>query len=188
MRSEERESTCIYTIGHGSRALDELTHLLEHHDIACLIDVRAHPGSRRYPHFSRAELANFLPVRSMEYVWEGDALGGRRRPQPQSPHTALRNPSLRAYADHMQTATFKDGVEHVLERAIGFRVAIMCAERLPWQCHRFLIADYLVAHGTRVLHIIDESPVREHRLHAVARTQGDDVIYDRKTQIGLDLS
>ncbi|HUP96151.1 MAG TPA: DUF488 domain-containing protein [Burkholderiales bacterium] len=187
MLSKERESTCIYTVGHGSRALDELTHLLEHHDIACLIDVRAHPGSRRYPHFSRIDLAQSLPVRSIEYVWEGDALGGRRRPRLDSPHTALRNRSFRAYADHMQTATFKDRVRHVLERAIGSRVAIMCAERLPWQCHRFLIADYLVARGTRVLHIIDGSPVLEHRLHAVARTQGDDLIYDRETQIALDL-
>jgi uncharacterized protein (DUF488 family) len=187
MRSQEAYGTYIYTIGHGNRALDELMHLLEHHDIGCLIDVRAHPGSRRHPHFSRAELAQSLPAHSVAYVWEGDALGGRRRPRPDSPHTALRNPSFRAYADHMQTATFKDGVRHVLERASGSRVAIMCAERLPWQCHRFLIADFLVARGTRVLHIIDKSPVREHRLHTVARTQGDDLIYDRETQIALDL-
>jgi uncharacterized protein (DUF488 family) len=114
-------------------------------------------------------------------------LGGRRRPRPDSPHVALTNPSFRAYADHMQTAAFKDGVQRMLERASGLRTAIMCAERLPWQCHRFLIADYLVACGQCVLHIIDDSPVREHRLHAVARGQGQDVIYDGKTQIGLDL-
>jgi uncharacterized protein (DUF488 family) len=76
MRPHEADGTCIYTIGHGNRALAELTHVLDHHHIGCVIDVRAHPGSRRYPYFSRAELAQSLPARSVEYVWEGDALGG----------------------------------------------------------------------------------------------------------------
>jgi uncharacterized protein (DUF488 family) len=183
--AEDREA--IYTIGHGNRPLEELIALLRDAAIGCLVDVRAFPGSRRHPHFGRAELERSLPAAGIAYAWEGGALGGRRRPRPDSPHQALRNASFRAYADHMETQGFGAGVERLLNRASRERIAVMCAERLPWQCHRYMIADYLVAHGTQVLHLIDSKLPSEHRLRSEARVQDGRLIYDANTQPDLGL-
>jgi uncharacterized protein (DUF488 family) len=120
-------------------------------------------------------------------VWEGADLGGRRRPRADSPHVALRNASFRAYADHMETDTFRAGVDRLLERAAVSRAAIMCAERLPWQCHRYMIADYLVASGVTVLHLIGEGTPRSHAIRAEARLQDRHLIYDVNTQAPLNL-
>lgn len=177
----------IYTIGHGNRPLEELTGLLQTFHIGCLIDVRAFPGSRRHPHFGRAELERSLPAAGVEYVWEGVRLGGRRRPRPDSPHTALRNASFRAYADHMERAEFLEGVEHVLALAQTTDVAVMCAERLPWQCHRYMISDYLVARGLEVRHVIDAKPPKAHALRPEARVAGDNLVYDANTQARLKI-
>lgn len=178
----------VFTIGHGNRSLEEFTSLLGRAGIACLLDVRAFPGSRRHPHFGRGELERSLPIAGVEYVWEGASLGGRRKPRPDSPHVALRNASFRAYADHMETGEFLEGIERLLERSGHGRVAIMCAERLPWQCHRYMISDYLVAQGVEVRHLIDSGAPREHRLRAEARPLGARLIYDCNTQpdLGLD--
>lgn len=178
----------IYTIGHGNRSLDELTSLLQLAGATCLVDVRAFPGSRRHPHFGRAELERTLPAGWIRYVWEGQALGGRRRARPDSPHIAMRNDSFRAYADHMETPDFHSGIERLLGLATDERIAVMCAERLPWQCHRYMISDFLVVHGVQVLHIIDTSPPRLHRLRAEARISEGRLIYDAQTQsdLGLD--
>jgi uncharacterized protein (DUF488 family) len=184
---EKQISDPIYTIGHGSRPLEELIVLLQDADIGCLVDVRAFPGSRRHPHFGRAELERSLPPAGVAYEWEGGALGGRRRPRPDSPHQALRNAGFRAYADHMETEVFVAGVERLRERAFRARVAVMCAERLPWQCHRYMIADYLVAHGVEVVHIIGEASRRAHELRVEARVVDGRLIYDRKTQASLGL-
>lgn len=180
-------SDAVYTIGHGNRPLDELVALLGSAAIRSLVDVRAFPGSRRHPHFGREALERSLPEAGIAYVWEGASLGGRRRPRPESVHVALRNASFRAYADHMETADFREGVKRLLARAGKGRVAIMCAERLPWQCHRYMISDYLVAHGVEVRHVIDSKPAREHRLRAEARRHGDALVYDCNTQPGLEL-
>jgi uncharacterized protein (DUF488 family) len=179
--------SAIHTIGHGNRALQEFTSLLGNARIACLMDVRAFPGSRRHPQFGRAELERSLPDVEIEYVWEGATLGGRRRPRPGSPHVALRNASFRAYADHMQTEVFTDAAQRLIERAATTRIAIMCAERLPWQCHRYMIADYLTAHDIEVLHLIDDAAPRPHALRHEARMCGGHLIYDREQQSDLDL-
>lgn len=179
----------VYTIGHGNRPFEELVALLRGSGVQCLVDVRAHPGSRRHPQFSKAALESALPAHGIAYVWEGAALGGRRRPRPDSDNVALRNASFRAYADHMATADFASARERLVERAGAARTAIMCAERLPWQCHRFLISDSLVAEGATVLHIIDDKPPRPHRLNAIARRAPDgSLVYDVNTQapLGLD--
>lgn len=178
----------IYTIGHGNRQLDELTCLLQLSSVTCIADVRAFPGSRRHPHFGRAELERALPAAGVGYAWEGKALGGRRRPRADSPHIAMRNESFRAYADHMETDEFQAGIERLLGMAADARVAVMCAERLPWQCHRYMISDYLVARGVQVLHVIDTTPPRPHRLRAEARLSEGHLIYDGQTQseLGLD--
>jgi uncharacterized protein (DUF488 family) len=172
-------SFTVYTAGHGDRASDELIALLRGAGVERLADVRAHPGSRRHPQFSRQALEHELNRAGIVYVWEGEALGGRRRPRPQTRHPALRNRSFRAYADHMDTGDFVTAMARLMAEAARDTTAILCAERLPWQCHRYLIADYLVAHGVSVLHLIAAGAVRKHTLHPAARLEGGAVIYDR---------
>jgi uncharacterized protein (DUF488 family) len=185
--SHAAPTATIYTIGHGNRSQREFADLLQQRQITLLVDVRAFPGSRRHPHFGRAELEHSLAAEGVGYVWEGKALGGRRRPRADSPHRALRNDSFRAYADHMESDEFRAGVERLREWASEERVAIMCAERLPWQCHRFMIADYLVAQGVAVLHVIDASTPRAHRLRQEARLTQGQLVYDAQTQSSLGL-
>jgi uncharacterized protein (DUF488 family) len=123
-----------------------------------LIDVRTFPGSRRHPQFGREALEKSLAENG---IWEGKALGGRRKGVAGSQHIALRNESFRAYADHMQTQEFIEALEQLVSRAET--AAIMCAERLPWQCHRFLISDYLVANKKRVIHLVSKGKQQEHK-------------------------
>ena len=177
--------TTIYTVGHGNRPIDELTGLLLEAGVACLVDVRAFPASRRHPHFGRAALERSLPGAGIRYAWEGEALGGRRKPSAQSPHLALRHPAFRAYADHMMTAEFREAVERLLETARSAPAAVMCAERLPWQCHRFLISDFLVAGGNEVVHLVNPGKRQSHRLNPVARMREGELLYDGETQAKL---
>jgi uncharacterized protein (DUF488 family) len=146
--------TLIHTVGHSTRSLDELVTLLRSHGVESLADVRAHPGSRRYPHFARDSLREILPTKGITYSHHPD-LGGRRRGVPDSPNGAWRNASFRAYADYMGTAHFSAALDALLEMASEQRVAIMCAEAVPWRCHRWLISDALVARGADVHHILD---------------------------------
>ena len=179
--------TTLLTIGHGNREIDELVGLLKHAAVECLVDVRAYPGSRRHPQFSREALERSLPAAGIRYAWEGKSLGGRRKAAADSRHVALRSPSFRAYADHMETEEFRAGLARLIELGRDSRVAIMCAERLPWECHRNLISDSLVARGVRVLHLMDRGESREHALNPVARREGDRLIYDAGEQLGLKL-
>ena len=177
----------IFTIGHGNRSLEEFLSLLERAGVGCLVDVRAFPGSRRHPQFGREALRDSLERAGIEYVWEGEALGGRRRPREGSPHVALRNASFRAYADHMQSEAFRAGAARLLERRSEVRLAIMCAERLPWQCHRYMIADYLVAADVEVRHLIDTAEPRAHALRSEARVTAEGLVYDAGTQTELEI-
>jgi uncharacterized protein (DUF488 family) len=179
--------TPIFTIGHGSRTSDEFLALLERAAVRCLVDVRAFPGSRRHPQFGREALQRLLGAVAVEYVWEGEALGGRRRPREGSPHVALRNASFRAYADHMHTDAFRTGARRLLERADRETLAIMCAERLPWQCHRYMISDYLVVAGAEVRHLIDGAAPRSHALRPEARVSAEGIVYDAGTQRELEV-
>lgn len=179
--------TTMYTAGHGNRPIAEFIALLGEAGIRALVDVRAFPASRRHPHFARAALEESLPAAGIRYVWEGAALGGRRKPAADSPHVALRHPAFRAYADHMGSETFHGGVARLSEIGRELPVAIMCAERLPWQCHRFLVADYLVAHGIEVVHLVNPGKRQAHRLNAVARLREGRLIYDGDTQPRLEL-
>lgn len=169
----------VFTIGHGDRALEEFLGLLSLHGISALVDIRRFPGSRRHPHFSRTSFEAALPTVGMTYLWEGEALGGRRRPRPDSPHNALRNDSFRGYADHMDTPLFQAGLGRLLALAERSPAAIVCAERLPWRCHRYLAADALLATGAEVVHLIGPGQSRTHTLHPTARVEGNRVIYDR---------
>lgn len=177
----------LYTIGHGNRPIEEFLALLREAAIERLVDVRAYPASRRHPQFSREALEKSLAAAGIGYVWEGKSLGGRRKPAPDSPHVALRSPGFRAYADYMDTGEFRAGLQRLLEQAGSGGTAIMCAERLPWECHRNLISDSLSVRGVRVLHLMAPGQSREHALNPVARVDGDRLVYDAGAQLGLNL-
>jgi uncharacterized protein (DUF488 family) len=167
----------IYTIGHSTRALEDLVAALQAHGIRTLVDIRSFPMSRRLPHFNREALEQELPRAGIAYVWMKD-LGGRRKKQrDDSPNVALRNQSFRNYADYMLSQPFQRAIEELLRLAGAAPTAVMCAERVYFRCHRMLVSDYLVAHGHEVLHIDDTGPVRPHKLMAEARLVEGQLIY-----------
>jgi len=181
------ESRMIFTIGHGNRSIEELLELLRGAGVECLVDVRAFPASRRHPQFGREALERSLAAAGIRYLWEGNDLGGRRKPARDSRHVALSSPGFRAYADHMTTDAFRRGVERLVGTGRSTRACILCAERLPWQCHRNLIADSLVARGIPVSHLVVPGKVQPHVLSSLARREQDTLIYDAGEQPGLAL-
>ena len=174
----------IYTIGHSTRTLGELIGLLKENNIELLADVRSYPASARHPQFNRENLALRLPDFSIEYGWLGKELGGFRKTRdPNSPHTALRSPGFRNYADHLATEEFAQGIETLLQLARSERVALMCAELLWWRCHRSLLSDYLTTRcGIEVVHILKEKKREPHRLHRAARLVDGKLVYDVEEQ------
>jgi uncharacterized protein (DUF488 family) len=165
----------VWTIGHSTRALAELLALLAEFEVTTLVDVRRFPGSRRYPHFSGPALARALSGVAIAYAHEPD-LGGRRDPVPDSPNAAWRVAAFRGYADHMATPAFRAGLLRVLALAEKGRPVILCAEAVPWRCHRQLIADALVARGVTVRHILGPGQERAHELNPSARPGPDGVL------------
>ena len=161
----------IYTIGHSTRTLDELVALLRDHGVTRLADIRRYPGSKRLPHFSRESLERSLPL-DYEHFEE---LGGRRRPAEDSPNGAWRNDQFRGYADHMATEAFQSAVDRLLRD--DRPTAVMCAEAVPWRCHRNLLADELVRRGIEVLHIVGPGSAQPHALSKMARIEPNRVIY-----------
>ncbi|HKO60810.1 MAG TPA: DUF488 domain-containing protein [Pyrinomonadaceae bacterium] len=158
----------IWTVGHSTRSIEEFTQILISHQIKALVDVRTFPGSRRYPHFNKAELASSLEEAGIQYVHQ-PKLGGRRKTVPDSKNTAWNNASFRGYADHMETAEFQQGIEELLELARQQPTAVMCAEAVWWRCHRSLISDFLKSEGVKVVHILTEKKTEEHPYTPVAR-------------------
>ncbi len=175
----------LWSIGHSTRSVEELVAALKAHGIELVTDVRAFPGSRLHPHLSRESLQTALPAAGIEYRWLGDRLGGFKRKHEGSRHVALRNEGFRSYADHMETAAFKSGVEELLSLSRGRRVAYMCAERLWWRCHRCLLSDYLaLARGVAVTHILDAEHSEPHRAILPARVVDGGLAYDRPAERG----
>jgi len=175
----------LYTIGHGSRPIGEFIALLRQARVECLVDVRAYPVSRRHPQFAREALQCLLAEAGIQYAWEGKALGGRRQPAGDSPHIALKEPGIRAYADHMMSGEFSAALDRLVELGAVARAAIMCAERLPQECHRSLISDSLRARGAEVLHLIGSEPPAPHVLNPLARIEGVVLVYDGGRQLPL---
>ena len=165
----------VLTIGHSTRGLDVFLALLEEFQVQTLVDVRRFPGSRRYPHFGGPALAQSLAGAGIGYVHEPD-LGGRRDPRPDSVNTAWRVAAFRGYADHMASPEFRAGVERVITLSREGRPVVMCAEAVPWRCHRQLIADTLVARGLTVRHILGPGQERAHELNPSARPGPDGVL------------
>jgi uncharacterized protein (DUF488 family) len=158
----------FYTLGHSTRTLAELLALLRERGVRTLVDVRRFPGSRRHRHFNREPLAAALGEAGIEYRHEPD-LGGRRSARADSPNTAWRVEGFRAYADHMATPEFHAALDRLLGAETRRPAALLCAEAVPWRCHRQLIADALVAHGHAVRHILAPERTQEHELNPAAR-------------------
>lgn len=177
----------LYTIGHSDRTLTELTELLRDTGITCVVDVRAQPASARHPQFNMESLRAALTADGIIYHWAGRQLGGQRKARPDSPHRSLPE-TLRGFADHMDTEVFAKGVTQLLALARKTPTAILCAEREPAQCHRGLIADYLVLQGIKVRHLIRARETREHILSPQARTESARLVYDRASQQPLEFS
>ncbi|MDQ3474718.1 MAG: DUF488 domain-containing protein [Acidobacteriota bacterium] len=173
---ESRAGT-IWTVGHSTRSAEEFNQILSVHEIAVLVDVRSFPGSRRYPQFNKEQLKQSLPLAGLRYH-HSPALGGRRRQDPKSKNLAWKNASFRAYADHLNSDEFRQGIKELLEVAITERTAVMCAEALWWRCHRSLIADYLKSLGWEVRHIQNEKEAELHPYTSAARIEEGRLSYE----------
>lgn len=167
----------VFTVGHSTRPIEDLLALLAEHGVRTLVDVRRFPGSRRHPQYSRDALAASLAAAGIQYVHE-PGLGGRRAARPDSPHTAWRVEAFRGYADYMETPEFQAALERLIQRAEVETVAILCAEAVPWRCHRSLIADYLVVEKRRRVDELVGDRARPHRLTACARIGRGKLTYD----------
>ncbi len=166
----------VWTIGHSTRTADDFRQTLTAYGIRALVDVRRFPGSRRLPQFGSEELARDLDRAGIAYHWL-ESLGGRRRPNPDSANTAWRNDAFRAYADHIESDEFADGLNDLLMVAYGLNTVVMCAEVLWWRCHRRLLSDVLVTLGVEVVHIRDATHSEPHRLVEPARVVHGQLTY-----------
>lgn len=166
----------LWTVGHSTHSCAEFLALLSAHRIARLIDVRRYPGSRRYPHFQSNALEKSLADTGIGYRHLPE-LGGRRAARANSPNDGWKNASFRGYADYMQTEEFQRALDVLTGAAVPSRTAIMCAEAVPWRCHRSLIADALAVRGWMVVHILGLAQVKNHQVTAFARVEGGRIAY-----------
>lgn len=171
-----KEKPLLYTIGHSTRSLDELVELLRAHGVQRLIDVRTVPRSRHNPQFNRDTLAKSLHNRQLNYR-HLKALGGLRHTRADSTNTAWRNKSFRGYADYMQASEFQSALKTLITLAQDKPAAIMCAEAVPWRCHRSLIADALIVRGFEVRDIMSLTNAPLHKLSPFAAVHGTQVTY-----------
>jgi uncharacterized protein (DUF488 family) len=174
----------FFSVGHSNHPLDIFLGLLRSHAVRILVDVRAFPTSRRWPHFDQRQLDAALAEEGVRYVWNRE-LGGRRKGRASSPHTAWTVAAFRHYADHTESEEFASGLRALLALATEGRTAFMCAEARYTQCHRRLIADQLVVAGHTVCHIESRTRARAHVLPDFARVVGGRIIYDGGTQLEL---
>ncbi|MBV9081034.1 MAG: DUF488 domain-containing protein [Acidobacteriaceae bacterium] len=168
--------TTVYTIGHSTRSSDDFLKILRAFSIELLADIRTVPRSRRNPQFEQQELARFLAKHEIDYV-HLPALGGLRRTRKDSLNTGWENASFRGYADYMQTSEFAAAVENLIDKAEAKRTVMMCAEAVPWRCHRSLIGDALLVRGVIVTDIFSETNAKPHKLTAWARVDGLRITY-----------
>lgn len=166
----------VFTVGHSTRSLEEFVELLRHYGIECLVDVRTIPRSRHNPQFNEATLGEFLRARCIAYRHMKE-LGGLRHPRADSPNTGWRNSSFRGFADYMQTAEFAAAVDRLIELSRENSTAVMCAEAVPWRCHRSLIGDALLVREVAVKDIYSMTSFKTHELSAMARVDGRRITY-----------
>ena len=166
----------IFTIDHSTRPKEEFIGLLQAHGVEQLIDIRTVPRSRRNPQFNREALPEPLAAAGIDYL-HMPSLGGLRHARPDSPNAAWQNASFRGYADYMQTPEFAAAIESLIELGSGKQTAIMCAEAVPWRCHRSLVGDALMARGIPVEDIMSATRRQAHKLTPFARVEGTRVWY-----------
>jgi uncharacterized protein (DUF488 family) len=173
--AKEPELT-ILTIGHSTRTLDEFVGMLEAYGVTLVVDVRTVPRSRHNPQFNKETLPTSLKKYGIKYIHMPD-IGGLRRPKHDSENLAWRNNSFRGYADYMQTKEFTDNLLKIIALARENCLALMCAEALPWRCHRSLISDALVVRHVKVEHIISATSLINHQLSEMAHVEGTKITY-----------
>ena len=166
----------VLTVGHSTRSLDTFIALLKAHSVTSLLDVRTVPRSRRNPQFNRETLPDALLTAGISYTHVA-GLGGFRHADPASPNKGWRNASFRGYADYMLTSEFATNLASIIELASKQRIVLMCAEAVPWRCHRSLIADALVVHDIRAEEIINEARRQVHTLTPFAKVTGTTITY-----------
>jgi uncharacterized protein (DUF488 family) len=169
-------TSMILTIGHSTHPLETFIQLLQAQGVTLVADVRTVPRSRHNPQFNRETLPDQLKLAGIGYV-HLPGLGGLRRARPDSPNRGWHNDAFRGFADYMQTPEFAENLEALMQLAQKQRLALMCAEAVPWRCHRSLIADALSVRGLVVEHILGLSPPQPHRLTAFARIAGENITY-----------
>ena len=173
---KKSKKATLYTIGHSTRPIKDFIKILQAHGIRRVMDIRTIPKSRHNPQFNEARLAASLRRARIAYENE-PLLGGLRHARKDSPNTGWRNASFRGYADYLQTPDFKKGLAHLAARARKSKTAIMCAEAVPWRCHRSLVADAAKKSGMRVFHIMSATNAREHRYTPFLRVRKGGLVY-----------
>jgi uncharacterized protein (DUF488 family) len=166
----------VLTIGHSTRTLEDFINLLQLHEVKCVVDIRTVPRSRHNPQFNMDSLPSTLLAVGIAYEHMG-GLGGLRHSRSDSINTGWRNASFRGFADYMQTKEFENSLQTLIILARKHRIALMCAEAVPWRCHRSLISDALLVRGMRVEHIISGTRTQTHTLIPWARVKGKQIIY-----------
>jgi uncharacterized protein (DUF488 family) len=187
MAHQRQDKITVFTIGHSTRSVEEFIELLRLNAVRQLIDIRTIPKSRRNPQFSTEALSVSLRAAGIDYT-HLKALGGLRHPRPDSTNLGWRNASFRGYADYMQTPEFEAGLHRAIQLAERKPTVLMCAEAVPWRCHRSLVSDALIIRGIEVKEIISSSPPKEHKLTPFARVEGTKISYpksDAGTQLDL---
>ena len=173
---KKESSPLVMTIGHSTHALEEFIHLLQAHGATCVVDVRTVPRSRHNPQFNKASLTRSLKKAGLKYV-PTPGLGGLRHAKRDSPNVGWRNASFRGYADYMQTPEFAQSLEELIRLANQERIVLMCAEAVPWRCHRSLIADALLVRGIRTEDIMSATRRQIHTLTPFAKVRGTAITY-----------
>lgn len=166
----------IFTIGHSTLPIDQFVAILKTYGIQRLVDIRTIPRSRHNPQFNSDALGHSLKQAGVEYL-SMPALGGLRHAHKDSPNTGWRNKSFRGYADYMQSRTFHDALKSLIQMGRQKRTAIMCAEAVPWRCHRSLVADALLVEGVSAVEILSEGNYRVHKLTPFARIESGQITY-----------
>jgi uncharacterized protein (DUF488 family) len=174
-------NTMIYTIGHSTHPIDEFIRILHAYKIQLVVDVRTIPRSRHNPQFNQAELEQELHNQGIGYLHLKE-LGGLRHTSQASINTGWKNASFRGFADYMQTVEFQAGLEQLIELASQKRTVIMCAEAVPWRCHRSLIGDALLVRDISVEDILGEKISKPHEMIPLAKVGGKVITYPRKSQ------
>jgi uncharacterized protein (DUF488 family) len=176
LRGDVKTPLIVFTVGHSTRTIEQFVHLLKAHGIQHVIDVRSIPRSRHNPQFARDHLSPALH-RSRTHYSHMPGLGGRRHARRDSTNTGWRNASFRGYADYMETLAFREALDRCIALAHEERVVLMCAEAVPWRCHRSLIADALLARGVDAREITSAMHARPYSLTPWARISGTQVTY-----------